>query len=160
MDLPEEARRQTALRDRLIRELMTKIPYCKLNGHYEKRLPNNINLSFEFIEGESILLLLNELGYMCSSGSACTSGSLDPSHVLMAIGLPHEIAHGSLRITLGRENTDSDIDRMISDLPGVIEKLRRISPLYADFKQGKINNIIPEQGANLLKGELRYEVQR
>ena len=108
MDLPEEARRQTTLRDRLIRELMTKIPYCKLNGHYEKRLPNNINLSFEFIEGESILLLLNELGYMCSSGSACTSGSLDPSHVLMAIGLPHEIAHGSLRITLGRENTDSD----------------------------------------------------
>ncbi|MGI6090309.1 MAG: cysteine desulfurase NifS [Saccharofermentanales bacterium] len=159
MDLPEEARRQTALRDRLIRELMTKIPYCKLNGHYEKRLPNNINLSFEFIEGESILLLLNELGYMCSSGSACTSGSLDPSHVLMAIGLPHEIAHGSLRITLGRENTDADIDRMISDLPGVIEKLRRISPLYADFKQGKIKNIIPERGANLLKGELRYEVQ-
>lgn len=160
MDLPEEAQRQTALRDRLIGELMAKIPYIKLNGHYEKRLPNNINLSFEFIEGESILLLLNQLGYMCSSGSACTSGSLDPSHVLMAIGLPHEIAHGSLRITLGRENTAADIDRMIADLPGVIEKLRLISPLYADFKHGKIKNIIPEQGENLLKGESRYEVQR
>lgn len=160
LDLPEEARRQTDLRDRLIRDLMAKIPYSKLNGHYEKRLPNNINLSFEFIEGESILLLLNQLGYMCSSGSACTSGSLDPSHVLMAIGLPHEIAHGSLRITLGRENTAADIDRMSADMPGVIEKLRLISPLYADFKSGKIKNIIPERGSNLLKGELRYEVQR
>lgn len=157
-DMPEQAKRQIALRDDLISQLMGNIPYVKLNGHPIKRLPNNINLSFEFIEGESILLLLNELGYQCSSGSACTSGSLDPSHVLLGIGLSHEIAHGSLRITLGRENTKEDIDRFARDLPAIIERLRLMSPLYADFRRGKIKNIIPEQGTNLLKGDLKYGI--
>ena len=157
-DMPEQAKRQIALRDDLISQLMGSIPYVKLNGHPIKRLPNNINLSFEFIEGESILLLLNELGYQCSSGSACTSGSLDPSHVLLGIGLSHEIAHGSLRITLGRENTKEDIDRFARDLPAIIERLRLMSPLYADFRRGKIKNIIPEQGTNLLKGDLKYGI--
>ena len=146
--MPEESKRQMALRDKMITKLMATIPYVKLNGHPTRRLPNNVNLAFEFIEGESILLLLNQLGYQCSSGSACTSGSLDPSHVLLSIGLPHEIAHGSLRITLGRENTEEDVDRFTSDLPKVIERLRLMSPLYADFKRGKIMNIIPEEEDN------------
>lgn len=158
-DMPEESKRQIALRDDLINQIRSNIPYTKLNGHPSKRLPNNINLAFEFIEGESILLFLNQLGYQASSGSACTSGSLDPSHVLLAIGLSHEVAHGSLRLSLGRENTKEDIDRIAKDLPGIIERLRLMSPLYADFKSGKIKNIIPEEGTDILKGALKYEIQ-
>jgi cysteine desulfurase len=101
-----------------------------LNGHPEKRLPGNVNVSLEFIEGESMLLLLDSLGICASSGSACTSGTLDPSHVLLAIGLPHEIAHGSLRLTLGEENTDEDVDRVLEELPKIVERLRAMSPLY------------------------------
>ena len=123
------------LRDRTISELLEKIPHSRLNGDAEKRLPGNVNISFEFVEGESILLSLDMKNICASSGSACTSGSLDPSHVLLAIGLPHEIAHGSLRLTFGEENTDSDIDYLVEVLPPIIEKLRAMSPLYESFKQ-------------------------
>ncbi|MBU1120000.1 cysteine desulfurase NifS [Patescibacteria group bacterium] len=123
------------LRDRAIKEILEKIPYSRLNGDEKNRLPGNVNISFEFIEGESILLMLDMKGICASSGSACTSGSLDPSHVLLAIGLPHEIAHGSLRITFGEENTDSDLDYLLETLPPIIEKLRAMSPLYESFKQ-------------------------
>jgi len=123
------------LRDRAIKEILEKIPYSKLNGDEKNRLPGNVNISFEFIEGESILLMLDMKGICASSGSACTSGSLDPSHVLLAIGLPHEIAHGSLRLTFGEENTDSDLDYLLETLPPIIEKLRAMSPLYESFKQ-------------------------
>jgi len=119
-----------ALRDRTIREIEQKIPYIRLNGHREKRLPGNVNFSFEFIEGESLLLMLDMKGIAASSGSACTSGSLDPSHVLLAIGLPHEIAHGSLRITFGDDNTDADVDTLMEVLPVIVQKLREMSPLY------------------------------
>ncbi|NSW92240.1 MAG: cysteine desulfurase NifS [Firmicutes bacterium] len=118
------------LRERTINEVLNKIPYVRLNGHRQKRLPGNVNFSFEFIEGESLLLMLDMKGIAASSGSACTSGSLDPSHVLMAIGLPHEIAHGSLRLTFGEENTHEDIDFLMEVLPGIVSKLREMSPLY------------------------------
>jgi len=118
------------LRDRLINEVLEKIPYVRLNGHREKRLPGNVNFSFEYLEGESLLLMLDMKGIAGSSGSACTSGSLDPSHVLLAIGLPHEIAHGSLRLTLGEDNTDEDIDYLMEVLPPIVERLREMSPLY------------------------------
>ncbi|NLC68944.1 MAG: cysteine desulfurase NifS [Clostridiaceae bacterium] len=118
------------LRERTINEVLSKIPHVRLNGHREKRLPGNANFSFEFIEGESLLLLLDMKGIAASSGSACTSGSLDPSHVLMAIGLPHEIAHGSLRLTFGEDNTHEDIDYLMEVLPGIVERLREMSPLY------------------------------
>lgn len=123
---------QSRLRDKLIKELMDKIEYVKLNGHPTDRLPNNVNLSFHFIEGESLLLSLDMKGIAASSGSACTSGSLDPSHVLLAMGLSHEIAHGSLRFTLGKDNTEEQIDYVIDELPGIVERLRAMSPLYAD----------------------------
>lgn len=123
------------LRDRAIKEILEKVPYSRLNGDAEKRLPGNVNISFEFVEGESILLSLDMKNICASSGSACTSGSLDPSHVLLAIGLPHEIAHGSLRLTFGEKNTDSDIDYLLEVLPPIIEKLRAMSPLYESFKQ-------------------------
>jgi cysteine desulfurase len=100
-----------------------------LNGHQTERLPNNVNISFEFIEGESMLLLLDMQGISASSGSACTSGSLDPSHVLLALGLVHEMAHGSLRLTLGKETTEKDIDEVLEKLPPIIERLRAMSPL-------------------------------
>jgi cysteine desulfurase len=119
-----------ALRDRTINEIQKKIPFIRLNGHRDKRLPGNVNFSFEFIEGESLLLMLDMKGIAASSGSACTSGSLDPSHVLLAIGLPHEIAHGSLRITFGEENSDSDIDYLMEVLPPIVQRLREMSPLY------------------------------
>jgi cysteine desulfurase len=119
-----------ALRDRTIKEIEEKIPFIRLNGHREKRLPGNVNFSFEFIEGESLLLMLDLKGIAASSGSACTSGSLDPSHVLLAIGLPHEIAHGSLRLTFGEENTDADVDRLMEVLPAIVKRLREMSPLY------------------------------
>lgn len=128
-----------ALRDRTIKEIMDKIPFVKLNGDRYKRLPGNVNFSFEFIEGESLLLMLDMKGIAASSGSACTSGSLDPSHVLLAIGLPHEIAHGSLRLTFGEENTDSDIDYLMEVLPVIVERLREMSPLYETVKRGNRN---------------------
>lgn len=121
------------LRDYLIEKVMSEIPYVKLNGHPIKRLPNNVNFSFRFIEGESMLLFLDQAGICASSGSACTSGSLDPSHVLLAIGVPHEIAHGSLRLTLAEDVTIEDIDFVINELKGIIERLRSMSPLYEDF---------------------------
>ena len=128
------------LRDQLINRLMSEIPYTKLNGHPSKRLPGNVNLSFEFIEGESLLLSLDMVGIAGSSGSACTSGSLDPSYVLMAIGLPHEIAHGSLRLTIGIHTTQEEIDYVIKHLPPIVDRLRQMSPLYEGIK-GEVKNV-------------------
>lgn len=124
---------QSELRDYLIQRVMNEIPYTKLNGDKVKRLPNNANFCFRFIEGESMLILLDQNGICGSSGSACTSGSLDPSHVLLAIGLPHEIAHGSLRLTLSKETTKEDIDFTVDKLKEIIARLRSMSPLYEDF---------------------------
>lgn len=128
-ELLENQKRLIKLRDRLISETLKKISYSRLNGDPVKRLPNNINISFSFIEGESLLLMLDMKGIACSSGSACTSGSLDPSHVLLAIGLDHETAHGSLRVTLGRHTTDEEIDYFLQEIPAIIERLRMMSPL-------------------------------
>lgn len=124
---------ETELRDYLIGRVLKEIPYSRLNGEKEKRLPNNANFCFRFIEGESMLILLDRQGICASSGSACTSGSLDPSHVLLAIGLPHEIAHGSLRITLSEKNTKEEIDFAVDRLKEIIGRLRDMSPLYEDF---------------------------
>lgn len=124
---------ETKLRDHLIERVLDEIPYVRLNGHRTNRLPNNANFCFRFIEGESMLILLDQNGICGSSGSACTSGSLDPSHVLLAIGLPHEIAHGSLRLTLSEKTTMEDIDFTVDKLKEIIERLRSMSPLYADF---------------------------
>lgn len=125
-----EIKFQTALRDKLIKEIPIRIPEVRLNGHPIKRLPNNVNFSIKYIEGESILLSLDMLGIACSTGSACTSSSLEPSHVLLAIGLDHETAHGSLRITMGRWTKESDIGYLLEKLPPVVQKLRAMSPLY------------------------------
>lgn len=125
--------KETALRDFLIKRVLTEIPYSRLNGHEEDRLPNNANFCFRFIEGESLLILLDQQGICASSGSACTSGSLDPSHVLLAIGLPHEIAHGSLRLTLSEETTREDINFTVDAIAKIVERLRSMSPLYEDF---------------------------
>ncbi|MGE4284826.1 MAG: cysteine desulfurase NifS, partial [Clostridia bacterium] len=127
------------LRDRLVREVMEKIPYTRINGHPTERLPGNANFSFEFIEGESLLLMLDMKGVAGSSGSACTSGSLDPSHVLLSIGLPHEIAHGSLRLSFGDENTEEDVDYVMEVLPPIVERLREMSPLYEEVRRGVKN---------------------
>ena len=124
------------LRNRLIRGVKEKIPFVRLNGDTDKRLPGNVNFSFEFIEGESLLLMLDMKGIAASSGSACSSGSLDPSHVLLAIGLEHEIAHGSLRLTLGADNTEEDVDYVLEVLPPIVERLREMSPLYERVKRG------------------------
>ncbi len=121
------------LRDYLIERVLTEIPYTRLNGHRQKRLPNNASFCFRFIEGESLLILLDQKGICGSSGSACTSGSLDPSHVLLAIGLPHEIAHGSLRLTLSEETTKEELDFTVEKLKEIVERLRSMSPLYEDF---------------------------
>ncbi len=123
----------TAVRDRLIDRILAEIPYTRLNGHRTQRLPGNCNISFRFIEGESLLLALDLKGIAGSSGSACTSGSLDPSHVLLAIGLPHEIAHGSLRLSLSEENTIEQADRVVDALKEIVARLRSMSPLYDDF---------------------------
>ncbi|MGN0395462.1 MAG: cysteine desulfurase NifS [Coprococcus sp.] len=131
--MEERINKETELRDYLIKRLTNEIPYTRLNGHETKRLPNNVNVSFQFVEGESILIMLDMAGICASSGSACTSGSLDPSHVLLAIGLPHEIAHGSLRLTLGYENTKEEIDYVADNVKRIIENLRNMSPLYEDF---------------------------
>lgn len=125
--------KQTKLRNYLIQRVLKEIPHTRLNGHPNNRLANNVNFCFRFIEGESLLILLDQEGICASSGSACTSGSLDPSHVLLAIGLPHEIAHGSLRLTLSDETTRDDIDYVVDKLKAIIERLRQMSPLYEDF---------------------------
>lgn len=141
-ELAPEHNRQLALRDHAIRRILAEIPSAKLNGSWESRLANNVSFSFEFIEGEGMLLQLAARGICVSSGSACTSGSLDPSHVLLAIGLPHEIAHGSLRLTLGRDTTLEDVDFAVDSLKATLQNLRMMSPLYEDFQQGKVESVI------------------
>ena len=131
--MQERTDKEVELRDYLIDRVLKEIPYCRLNGHRTDRLPNNANFSFQFVEGESLLIMLDMKGICGSSGSACTSGSLDPSHVLLAIGLPHEIAHGSLRLTLSEEITKEDIDYVVDTLKGIVSHLREMSPLYEDF---------------------------
>ena len=137
--MSEKTRKETELRDYLIDQIYEKIPYCRLNGDRSRRLPGNVNFSFQFIEGESLLIMLDMKGICGSSGSACTSGALDPSHVLLAIGLPHEIAHGSLRLTLSEENTREEMDAVVEAIAEIVGKLRAMSPLYEDFlkSQGK-----------------------
>ena len=134
--LPENAERMTALRDKLI-DGLSKIPHSALNGDPKNRLPGNVNFCFEGIEGESLLLLLDAKGICASSGSACTSGSLDPSHVLLAIGRPHEVAHGSLRLSLCEENTEEEIDQILAAVPEIVEYLRGMSPMWKDLVAGK-----------------------
>lgn len=131
--MEERTGKERELRDYLIGRIEKEIPYCRLNGDREKRLPNNVNFSFRFVEGESLLIMLDMKGICASSGSACTSGSLDPSHVLLAIGLPHEIAHGSLRMTLSEETTKEDMDYVVDSLKEIVQHLRNMSPLYEDF---------------------------
>lgn len=131
--MKENIEKETKLRDYLIKRVLEEIPYSRLNGHRVNRLPNNANFCFRFIEGESLLILLDQKGICASSGSACTSGSLDPSHVLLAIGLPHEIAHGSLRLTLSEETTQEEIDVTVEAIKNIVERLRAMSPLYEDF---------------------------
>ena len=132
-EMEKRMKKETELRDYLIERILKEIPYTRLNGHSKKRLPNNVNISFQFVEGESILIMLDMAGIWASSGSACTSGSVDPSHVLLAIGLPHEIAHGSLRLTIGYENTKEEMDTVVDNLKRIITNLRNMSPLYEDY---------------------------
>ena len=129
------------MRDKLFTEL-SKIPHSKINGSLEHHVPGTVNMCFEGIEGESLLLLLDSKGVCASSGSACTSGSLDPSHVLLAIGLPHEVAHGSLRLSIGEYNTMEEIDHIIEVVPGIVEYLRSISPVWEDLENGKRKHLI------------------
>ena len=131
--MEERTAKEKELRDYLIDRVLKEVPYTRLNGHRTDRLPNNANFSFQFIEGESLLIMLDMEGICGSSGSACTSGSLDPSHVLLAIGLPHEIAHGSLRLTLSEETTKEDIDYVVEAVKDIVARLRNMSPLYEDF---------------------------
>lgn len=131
--LDERTAKVIGLREHLIKRIEKEIPHCRLNGDRTRRLPNNVNFSFRFIEGESLLIMLDMKGICASSGSACTSGALDPSHVLLAIGLPHEIAHGSLRLTLSEENTIEEIDYVIDAIKEIVDRLRQMSPLYEDF---------------------------
>lgn len=135
--LEEIHEKETRLRNKLIARVTEEIPYVKFNGHPEQRLSNNTNFCFRFVEGESLLMMLDHKGICASSGSACTSGSLDPSHVLLAIGLPHEIAHGSIRFTLSSETTEEDIDYTVDSLKQIVETLRSLSPLYEDFVQSQ-----------------------
>ena len=137
--MDEKIKKEAQLRDYLIARIEKETPYSRLNGHRTKRLPGNVNFSFEFIEGESMLIMLDMKGICASSGSACTSGSLDPSHVLLAIGLKHEIAHGSLRLTLSEQNTKEEMDFVVDELKKIVQKLRDMSPLYEDFiKKGQV----------------------
>ena len=131
--MEEKTKKEIELRDYLIRRIEEEVPYCRLNGDRTRRLPNNVNFSFQFVEGESLLIMLDMRGICASSGSACTSGSLDPSHVLLAIGLPHEIAHGSLRLTLSEENTKEELDTTVEAIKEIVARLREMSPLYEDF---------------------------
>ena len=135
-NLPGHMQRLSAMRDRLIDGVLSTIPYCRLNGPRENRLPGNVNISVEYIEGEALLLRLDLAGIAGSSGSACTSGSLDPSHVLLAIGLKHEVAHGSLRLSLGDFNKESDVDAVLARLPEIVQTLRDMSPMYQDMLEG------------------------
>lgn len=139
--IDSETERHVKMRDRLI-ESISKIPHSKLNGDRMQRNASTVNFCFEGIEGESLLLMLDSKGISASSGSACTSGSLDPSHVLLSLGLPHEVAHGSLRLSLGRYNTEEDIDHIIYWVPKVVEKLREMSPLWEDLEKGKTPHLI------------------
>ena len=131
--MKERTKKEIELREYMIKRVLTEVPYTRLNGHRTNRLPNNINFSFQFIEGESLLIMLDMNNICASSGSACTSGSLDPSHVLLSIGLPHEIAHGSLRLTLSEENTFEELDYTVHKIKEIVDKLRKMSPLYEDF---------------------------
>ena len=135
-NMEKNAAHVSALRDRLI-EGLSHIPHSALNGDRTRRLPGNVNFCFEGIEGESLLLLLDQAGICASSGSACTSGSLDPSHVLLAIGRPHEVAHGSLRLTLSEENTEADVDEILKEVPRIVEYLRGFSPIWQDLISGR-----------------------
>ncbi|MBP2640837.1 MAG: Cysteine desulfurase [Firmicutes bacterium] len=138
-EMDEKIKKLTGLREKLIEGIIAKIPDVKLNGHRTARLPGNVNFSFLYVEGESLLLNLDLKGVAASSGSACTSGSLDPSHVLLAMGLTHEVAHGSLRLSLGRNNTEADADYCLEVLPGILERLRSMSPLYASYAASASN---------------------
>lgn len=140
-NLGKNMKKEAALRDKLIEGLL-KIPHSKLNGDKTRRLPNNVNICFEGIEGESLLLLLDAKGICASSGSACTSGSLDPSHVLLALGLPHEVAHGSLRLSLSEYNTEEEIDYIINEVPKVVEYLRNMSPVWEELQKGERPHLI------------------
>lgn len=133
--MEERTKKESELRDYLIERVLKEVPYSRLNGPRKGRLPNNVSFCFQFIEGESLLIMLDMKGICASSGSACTSGSLDPSHVLLAIGLPHEIAHGSLRLTLGADTTKEDMDTTIEAIKEIVQRLRDMSPLYEDFKK-------------------------
>lgn len=133
LGMEKKTEKEIALRNYLIERIEKEVPYSRLNGDREKRLPNNVNISFRFIEGESLLIMLDMKGICASSGSACTSGALDPSHVLLAIGLPHETAHGSLRLTVSEENTMEEMDKVVENIKQIVEKLRSMSPLYEDF---------------------------
>lgn len=137
--MKERTAGEREVRDYMIEKIKQEVPYCRLNGHPVLRLPNNVNFSFQFIEGESLLIMLDMEGICASSGSACTSGSLDPSHVLLAIGLPHEIAHGSLRLTISEETTKEDVDFVVEKIKGIVERLRNMSPLYEDFVRKQKN---------------------
>ncbi|MHC1746062.1 MAG: cysteine desulfurase NifS [Negativicutes bacterium] len=138
-EMDEKIKKLTGLREKLIEGIIAKIPDVKLNGHRTARLPGNVNFSFLYVEGESLLLNLDLKGVAASSGSACTSGSLDPSHVLLAMGLTHEVAHGSLRLSLGRNNSEADADYCLEVLPGILERLRSMSPLYASYAASASN---------------------
>lgn len=135
--MPEKIEREKRLRDYLIDRIYEEIPYCRLNGDRDRRLPGNVNFSFQFVEGESVLIMLDMKGICASSGSACTSGALDPSHVLLAMGLSHELAHGSLRLTLSEENTEEEMDAVVEALKEILGKLRAMSPLYEDFMKSR-----------------------
>lgn len=139
--MEERSEKERRMRNYLIEKIEQEIPYCRLNGDRSNRLPNNVNISFRFIEGESLLIMLDMRGICASSGSACTSGSLDPSHVLLAIGLPHEIAHGSLRLTLSEENTTEEMDITVKAVKEIVERLREMSPLYEDYKRKEAKNV-------------------
>jgi cysteine desulfurase len=136
-NLREETTRVRALRDRLEKGILERIPNTLVNGDPESRLPNTCSLSFEFVEGESILMMLNDLGVCASSGSACTSGSLEPSHVLRAMGVPFTAAHGSIRFSLSVYNTQEEVDFVVERLPSIVERLRAISPFWKDFQEGR-----------------------
>jgi len=141
-NIKSESERLIPIRDEFIKKIMATIPFAKLNGDPINRLPNNINISFEFIEGESLLMLLDNAGISASSGSACTSGSLDPSHVLLAIHMLHDIAHGSLRLTMGLDTTKEDMDFVAESLVWIVDRLRKMSPLWSDYTKGKMKSII------------------
>ena len=141
-NMEKTIKKEIEVRDHFIKRVEEEIPYVKLNGHRDLRLPNNANFCFRFIEGESMLIMLDAKGIYASSGSACTSGSLDPSHVLLAIGLPHEIAHGSLRVTISEETSIEEIDFVVDELKQIIDRLRSMSPLYEDFVKKQVESAI------------------